>query len=268
MSELNRSRKNNVEDVDVSQVDRSLCEVNNFTNTQRTADKQPNVLMYEITSHGDSQYKEMTLRELLKYVNDEATKIDEVATERDAKQAREQEDQTSGVKGISYMQDDTFDAEDRDTFNAVDGVSSKSSYGGEGVTTSAVTELRLRDLRRLDFHFNPNEEKTIIIRRHAVLFAMDPMRAVVMADRLVLIVPPGADSLLTILDKHMKGEETQPINIVTHNSLLVSQSGKQIMTRKNPRTVVLTATPTITVIIATSRRLSRCHSSPTHTRRC
>ena len=36
----------------------------------------------------------------------------------------------------------------------------------------SVRELRLRDLRRLDFQFNPNEEKLILIRRHAVLFAM------------------------------------------------------------------------------------------------
>ena len=32
--------------------------------------------------------------------------------------------------------------------------------------------LRLRDLRRLDFQFNPNEERSVLIRRHAVLFAM------------------------------------------------------------------------------------------------
>lgn len=36
----------------------------------------------------------------------------------------------------------------------------------------SVRELRLRDLRRLDFKFNPNEEKMILIRRHAVLIAM------------------------------------------------------------------------------------------------
>jgi len=34
--------------------------------------------------------------------------------------------------------------------------------------------------------------------------AQDPIRAVVMADRLILIVPDGADSLLSILDKYMK----------------------------------------------------------------
>jgi hypothetical protein len=36
----------------------------------------------------------------------------------------------------------------------------------------ATGALRLRDLRRLDFQFNPNEERSVLIRRHAVLFAM------------------------------------------------------------------------------------------------
>lgn len=39
-------------------------------------------------------------------------------------------------------------------------------------TYEAIGALRLRDLRRLDFQFNPNEERSVLIRRHAVLFAM------------------------------------------------------------------------------------------------
>ena len=76
--------------------------------------------------------------------------------------------------------------------------------GQDIIEHSAVSELRLRDLRRLDYQFNPNEEKSVLVRRHAVLFAMDPLRAVVMANRLILIVPDGADSLITILDQYMK----------------------------------------------------------------
>lgn len=34
--------------------------------------------------------------------------------------------------------------------------------------------------------------------------AQDPIRAVVMSDRVILIVPEGADSLLAILDRYMK----------------------------------------------------------------
>lgn len=49
---------------------------------------------------------------------------------------------------------------------------SEEFVDGEEVKYSAASELRLRDLRRLDFQFNPNEEKSILIRRHVVLFAM------------------------------------------------------------------------------------------------
>jgi hypothetical protein len=38
-----------------------------------------------------------------------------------------------------------------------------------------------------------------------IIFTQDPIRAVVMANRLILIVPDGADSLLSILDQYMKG---------------------------------------------------------------
>jgi len=41
--------------------------------------------------------------------------------------------------------------------------------------------------------------------RHVVIIAFDPIRAIVSSDRLLLVVPPGADSLLTVLTEHMKG---------------------------------------------------------------
>ena len=59
-----------------------------------------------------------------------------------------------------------------------DGSSSNSSGMGSHLGSSgdalynAVGELRLRDLRRLDFQFNPNEERSVLIRRHVVLIAM------------------------------------------------------------------------------------------------
>lgn len=68
-----------------------------------------------------------------------------------------------------------------------------------------VHGLRLRDLRRLDFKFNPVDEPSVLVRRHIVLLLLDDIRALVMADRLILIVPDGADSLLQTLEQHMEG---------------------------------------------------------------
>ncbi len=191
-----------MEDVDANRIDHSLRSVNT---RGRTTDKLPPVLMYEITSDGGSQYKEMTLRELLDYVNREATKIDDEATERDA--VKRAKDEVSRTKSSSYMQDNTFKADDDEDLFSYQGDEISSKLSQEEPMTCAVT-LRLRDLRRLDYQFNPGDENTILIRRHAVLIAIDPLRAVVMSDRLILIVPPGADSLLSILDGYMKGEVT------------------------------------------------------------
>jgi hypothetical protein len=53
-----------------------------------------------------------------------------------------------------------------------------------------VLDLRLRDLRMLDSHFNSNSDHSIVVRKHVVLLCLDPFRAVVMADRLIIIIPP------------------------------------------------------------------------------
>jgi hypothetical protein len=45
-------------------------------------------------------------------------------------------------------------------------------------------------------------------RRHVVLLSFDPIRALIMADRLLLIVPDGADSLLQTLKQYMAGSIT------------------------------------------------------------
>jgi hypothetical protein len=40
----------------------------------------------------------------------------------------------------------------------------------------AAVSLRVRDLRRLDFYFNPVEENSVTVRRHAVIFCLEPIR--------------------------------------------------------------------------------------------
>jgi hypothetical protein len=97
-------------------------------------DKVPTILMYEIQDTSRSSYKSMTLRELLQYV---------------------------------YL-----DAEEECVGSADAGEEKVGSpFAAEG-GTECVGELRLRDLRRLDFLFNPNEERALLVRRHVVLFAM------------------------------------------------------------------------------------------------
>jgi hypothetical protein len=42
-------------------------------------------------------------------------------------------------------------------------------------------------------------------RRHCVLITADPIRAVLTVNNLVLFVPPGGDTVMEILEKHMAG---------------------------------------------------------------
>jgi hypothetical protein len=76
----------------------------------------------------------------------------------------------------------------------------------DNIGTSAAINLRVRDLRRLDFIFHPTQEPSVWVRRHAVLFCLDPIRAVVMASRIIIIVPQGGmDQIMQILERYMTG---------------------------------------------------------------
>lgn len=55
---------------------------------------------------------------------------------------------------------------------------------------------------QMDSHAEP----MIIVRKHTVLIALSPLLAIVTADRVILSVPDGADSLLYILQDYLVGE--------------------------------------------------------------
>lgn len=62
-------------DINVENINQSLASVNTFA-TKRNDKLQP-IMLYEITSFGESTYKSMTLRELLRYINECADIIDD-----------------------------------------------------------------------------------------------------------------------------------------------------------------------------------------------
>lgn len=88
-----------------------------------------------------------------------------------------------------------------------------------------VGNIQSRDLRRLDTLFTPQDEPAILIRRHSVLISLDPIRIIVMHDRVVGFVPDGADSLLKTLYINMKvweGESgQQPLHQNSNESQLL-----------------------------------------------
>jgi magnesium transporter len=71
---------------------------------------------------------------------------------------------------------------------------------------SVPHSLNYNDLRHLARSVAQHEEPTIVVRAHAVVVALAPLRAIVLADKMLLIVPEGADSLLYLLQTHMSGK--------------------------------------------------------------
>jgi len=138
------------------------------------------VLMLEMTSEGVNSFKQMQLRELLDYVNNLAKETD----------------QKHGGFGFPPC---GYGARDLNASSLASTAIAESAY------CSAANPLRLRDLRRLESNLNVamGSDSTILVRWHCVLFALDPIQALIMNDRLILIVPDGADSLLSIIEDHI-----------------------------------------------------------------
>jgi hypothetical protein len=65
--------------------------------------------------------------------------------------------------------------------------------------------LHPRDMRRLVTHFSSSNEPDLIVRRHAMLLNFDPLRAIILHDRLLVLIPDGADSMLADLERRVRG---------------------------------------------------------------
>ena len=74
--------------------------------------------------------------------------------------------------------------------------------------------LHPRDMRRLVTPFSSTNEPEIIVRRHVILLNMDPLRAIVLRDRLLVLVPDGADTILEQLEKRVRGGLKEMENFV------------------------------------------------------
>lgn len=65
--------------------------------------------------------------------------------------------------------------------------------------------LHPRDMRRLVTPFSASNEPALLVRRHVMLLNFDPLRAIILRDRLIVLVPDGADSILAKLENRVRG---------------------------------------------------------------
>lgn len=76
---------------------------------------------------------------------------------------------------------------------------------------SETREIQYQDLRHLENQFRNYDDPIILVRKHAILVAMNPIRAVITANKMFLIAPVDSESLLDVLFGYMKGENLEDI---------------------------------------------------------
>jgi hypothetical protein len=88
---------------------------------------------------------------------------------------------------------------------------SSNALGAHGAPENAPVTYRERlgayfhprDMRRLVTPFSASNQPGIIVRRHVMLLNFDPLRAIILRDRLLVLVPTGADSFLVELERRV-----------------------------------------------------------------
>ena len=98
----------------------------------------------------------------------------------------------------------------------------------------AVNLIKQRDLRALDFVLSPVDEPNVTVRRHVVVITFDPLRVLVMADRLLLVVPDGILEVAQALERYFAGmsvcpfvwlsltQSCHPVNVIRIQEALTS----------------------------------------------
>jgi magnesium transporter len=89
--------------------------------------------------------------------------------------------------------------------------------------------LHPRDMRRLVTPFSSSNEPELIVRRHVMLLNFDPLRAIVLRDRLLVLVPDGADSILETLTQRVEGGLSEESVFGTEHVIEPSEPSSQAM---------------------------------------
>ena len=102
--------------------------------------------------------------------------------------------------------------------------------------------LHPRDMRKLVTPFSATNEPELIVRRHVMLLNFDPLRAIVLRDRLLVLVPNGADSMLSHLETRVRGGGLDEVeaSVFDRTSVKQPESGakRSLLPQKAAQTVV------------------------------
>jgi len=160
----------------------------------------------ELHADGSSTHSSMNLRTLYNHVVKSMTEDIKAAGMKESKGAASVSGGVDSQVGeMDSIQEEEEESEEeansrkvQTTSPRLTGASQRERLGGY---------LHPRDMRRLVTPFSPSNEPQLMVRRHVMLFNFDPLRAVVLRDRLLVLLPDGAkdDSMLHELEKKLRG---------------------------------------------------------------
>jgi magnesium transporter len=79
--------------------------------------------------------------------------------------------------------------------------------GSKGLVSWGIQAIQPRDMRKIDPHFSSGVDAVLLVRRSTIMFSMAHIAAVVLHDRCYLVVPQGADSILSVMMDRLRDIE-------------------------------------------------------------
>jgi hypothetical protein len=170
--------------------------------------KDASMLILELSSSNDEkgvpgEYKDMTVRELLAAVNKEALEIDSkiLGSYANMVSVRRFNRKVEVRRGNMNSDKEHVGPQKRSpSYGKV-----KSEAEAANILLSGITGyLQNKDVRRIEFKYTPNDEPRVTLRRHCVVFSFDPIRAIITPSKMYICVPDGADTMLSLLQRHIQ----------------------------------------------------------------
>lgn len=125
------------------------------------------------------------------------------------------------------------------------------------ISSRGIREIQYHDLRHLENQFNIHEQPQIMVRRHCVMFSINPVKAIVTADNLYLIAPSGAENVLQEIYDHIRNvlateNSTANFEIQAYKAVLSTICSLHFMEHSN----IVTSTDKLMMSLYEAKNLS------------
>lgn len=163
-------------------------QLKNFSGTLRQNQKELVMFQFTVVPVKDgkpgamrvvSRYREIRRGELLSEIRRRTTRLGDTPTKR--------------RRGRSVSRGRSLD--------------SRRRRGSKGLMPFGIQAVQPRDMRKIDPNFASGVDAVLLVRRQALIFSMSHIASIILHDRCYLIVPRGADSVLSVMMNRLRDIE-------------------------------------------------------------